>query len=108
MNPAVGRRWVFLIPVLGISLVIFCINLFINPWWIALWRLIQSLVVFSILAFVVVKWVAPWIMTSPTSTAAVEAVIEPADDTVGQHVDLVADDRMADDGRNEELNASPK
>lgn len=101
MNPAGGRRRAFLLAVFGISFVILCINLFINPWWIALWRFVQSVVLFSFLLFVGAKWLIPWIVPQPPKEADEEdeAVLQPGS-AVGQHVDVVADD-----SRDEELNA---
>lgn len=105
MKLAVDRRWIFLLAVLGLSLLILCINLIVNPWWIAVWRFVQAVVVFSIILFAGSKWLFSWILAQPAQGAGKGAAREQAGDTVGQHVDLVADDRREDDGRDEEVKA---
>jgi len=100
MKVAGGRRWAFLLAVFGISGVILCINLWVNPWWIAVWRFVQSLVLFSLLLLAGVRFIS-WLL-SPLSQEAGDGSDAgvPSAEAVGQHVDLVADDR-----RDEELNA---
>ncbi len=93
MNPAVGRRRAFLLTVFGISFVVLCLNLFINPWWIALWRFVQSVVLFSLLLWAGTKWLIPMLFQEGSQEEGQEEEVDAKpDDVAGQHVDLVADD----------------
>ncbi|OUM88364.1 MAG: hypothetical protein BAA01_08310 [Bacillus thermozeamaize] len=92
-----------LVTAVFVSVMVFVLNLLVNPWWIALWRCVQAAILFTLIFFAVDKWLLPWMKSKGLLPAGGKVQEEEGRETrAGQFVDV-----LAGEDRQEEQDSKP-